>query len=242
MVSGSVAQKAASMVAADQAIALSGSIRRFVSRGGEKLDAALETFDVEVAGRTCLDAGASTGGFTDCLLQRGAAGVLAVDVGYGQFDWRLRSDPRVTLLERKNVRTLEPSQVPPSISLCVADLSFISLRTVLPALVRCLADEAEMVLLVKPQFEAGDEDVGRGGVVRKPDVWRGCIENVSQACGDGGYTVVGVMASPLRGPSGNVEFLLHVRRNAQMVPRAVLERWVSAAVAAGARLTEGDRA
>jgi 23S rRNA (cytidine1920-2'-O)/16S rRNA (cytidine1409-2'-O)-methyltransferase len=211
-VAGRPAAKAGTLVLEDEPIALAAPARRFVSRGGEKLEAALDRFDIRVEGLDALDAGASTGGFTDCLLQRDAARVLAVDVGYGQFDWRLREDPRVTLLERTNVRDLDPSALPFTATIVTADLSFISLRLVLPALIACAADPAQFVLLVKPQFEAGRADVGEGGVVRDPRVWRRSIEAVAGSLRDLHVEPAGAMASPLLGPAGNAEFLLHARR------------------------------
>lgn len=211
-VAGSPAIKAASLVAADVPVQVIGPTRRFVSRGGEKLRSALDRFRLDPRDRDCLDAGASTGGFTDCLLQGGAARVVAVDVGYGQLAWEVRNDPRVTVMERTNVRVLEPSDLPFVPGLLVADLSFISLRAVLPALVRVSGPDAEFVVLVKPQFEAGPRDVGSGGVVRDPAVWRRVLGEVSEAFGSHGVGVIGVVASPLRGPAGNVEFLLHGRR------------------------------
>jgi 23S rRNA (cytidine1920-2'-O)/16S rRNA (cytidine1409-2'-O)-methyltransferase len=211
-VAGRPEAKASTLVSPEEPIAVAGPARRFASRGGEKLEAALDRFGIDVAGRRALDAGASTGGFTDCLLTRGAAHVIAVDVGYGQLDWRLRGDPRVTLLERTNVRTIEPDSLPYRADLLVADLSFISLGTALPALASCSGPSAEFVLLVKPQFEADREDVGSGGVVADPDVWRRVLASVSEACAHEGLQPHGVMASPLLGPAGNAEFLLHATR------------------------------
>lgn len=217
-VAGSPATKAASLVAADAAVELRGPPRRFVSRGGEKLRSALDRFGVDPRGRDCLDAGASTGGFTDCLLQEGAARVAAVDVGYGQLAWEVRNDPRVTVMERTNVRGLGPADLPFVPDLVVADLSFISLRAVLPALVRVSRPDAEFVALVKPQFEAGPADVGSGGVVRDPGTWRRVLVEVIEAFGTHRVGVLGVAASPLRGPAGNVEFLLHGRRGVDDAP------------------------
>ncbi|MEX2458440.1 MAG: TlyA family RNA methyltransferase, partial [Actinomycetota bacterium] len=187
-VSGSPAVKAATLVSPEDPLVIRGPARRFASRGGEKLDAALERFAVEVAGRRCLDAGASTGGFTDCLLGRGAAEVLAVDVGYGQLAWRLREDPRVTVLERTNARDLRPDDLPFAADVVTADLSFIALASVVPALVACAAPGADLVVLVKPQFEAGREAVGKGGVVSDPGAWREAMAAVAgalQAAGAG---------------------------------------------------------
>jgi 23S rRNA (cytidine1920-2'-O)/16S rRNA (cytidine1409-2'-O)-methyltransferase len=214
----------------------------FVSRGGQKLEAALHRFDVVVEQRHALDAGASTGGFTDCLLQRGAAHVYAVDVGHGQLHPRLRDDARVSVLERCNARTLSLDvlrQADPHVQPCplvVADLSFISLRTVVPALTGQVAAEgADLVLLVKPQFEAGRVVVARGkGVVRDPEVWATCLQGVTSALHDARTGIVGAMASPLTGPAGNVEFLLHARKG-EAAPDAVrIDALLAAAVAEGA--------
>jgi 23S rRNA (cytidine1920-2'-O)/16S rRNA (cytidine1409-2'-O)-methyltransferase len=185
--------------------------QRFVSRGGEKLLAALEAFPIEVAGRVAIDAGASTGGFTDCLLQHGAAKVYAVDVGYGQLAWKLRTDPRVVTLERMNIRhlTADALDVPPT--LFVADCSFISLRLVLPALVAVLARPADGVVLVKPQFEAGKDRVGKGGVVRDPEVHEAVVRDVLDTAEAMGLQAAGVIPSPLTGPAGNREFLAYLR-------------------------------
>jgi 23S rRNA (cytidine1920-2'-O)/16S rRNA (cytidine1409-2'-O)-methyltransferase len=212
-VDGRPAAKSSMLVLPEEPIAMARSARRFVSRGGEKLDAALDRFGVHVSGRTALDAGASTGGFTDCLVSREAAHVIAIDVGYGQLDWHLREDARVTVLERTNVRDLQPEALPNVPDLVTADLSFISLRLVLPALVRCSAPGAEFVVLVKPQFEAGraEADSG-GGVVRDAEVWRRVLRSVATAAEELGLEVDGVMPSPLVGPAGNVEFFLHARR------------------------------
>ncbi|HEY4850052.1 MAG TPA: TlyA family RNA methyltransferase, partial [Streptosporangiaceae bacterium] len=167
-----------------------------------------------VAGRRCLDAGASTGGFTDVLLRAGAAHVVAVDVGYGQLAWRLRSDPRVTVLDRVNVRQLRPEQVAPAPSLVTADLSFISLILVLPALTSCASPDADFVLLVKPQFEVGKGRVGAGGVVRDPGLRAAAVAGVADAAAASGLGVAGIAASPLPGPAGNVEYFLWLRRGA----------------------------
>jgi 23S rRNA (cytidine1920-2'-O)/16S rRNA (cytidine1409-2'-O)-methyltransferase len=210
LVGGAIADKPARLVGPDEPIVVEGPPARFVSRGGEKLDAALDHFDVEVAGRRVLDAGASTGGFTDCCLQRGAASVVAIDVGYGQLHERLRRDPRVEVHERVNVRTLAPATVAPPAEVIVADLSFISLRTVAEALLRCGAPGADLVWLVKPQFEAGRAAVSAGrGVVRDPEVRAEALEAVGARLQELGATIMGAMVSPLRGADGNVEFLLH---------------------------------
>jgi 23S rRNA (cytidine1920-2'-O)/16S rRNA (cytidine1409-2'-O)-methyltransferase len=210
-VGGAPATVATRQVAPDEAVAVAAPPARFVSRGGEKLDAALDAWSIDVAGRRVLDAGASTGGFTDCLLQRGARTVVAVDVGHGQLAWSLRSDDRVAVLERTNVRHLEELPGGPA-ELAVADLSFISLRTVAPALLRLTQPTAGFVLLVKPQFEAGRSRVGSGGVIRDPAVHRAVLGEVVDGLGDAGMVVTDVMRSPLTGADGNVEFLARAGR------------------------------
>jgi 23S rRNA (cytidine1920-2'-O)/16S rRNA (cytidine1409-2'-O)-methyltransferase len=210
-VGGAPAINPSSMIRTDAAVEVRAADSRFVSRGGEKLDAALERFGIDPAGRRCLDAGASTGGFTDVLLQAGAEAVVAVDVGYGQLAWSLRSDPRVVVLDRTNVRDLRPHDLPFIPSLLVADLSFISLRTVAADLRRLGSGDATTVVLVKPQFEADAAAVPAGGVVRDPETWRSAITGVMRSFVEAGFVPVGMMASPIRGRSGNVEFLLHAR-------------------------------
>ena len=211
-VGGRPASKPATLVAPDESVAVADTGPAFVSRGGRKLDAALAAFGVDPAGRRCLDAGASTGGFTDRLLQGGAQAVIAVDVGYGQLAWELRNDPRVTVLERTNVRDLQAEAMPFRPDLVVADLSFISLRTALPGLMSVADDDAEFVLLVKPQFEAGRRHVGKGGVVRDPAVWRLVLDDVVGACVAQGIGVRDVLPSPILGPAGNAEFFVYARR------------------------------
>lgn len=183
--------------------------KRFVSRGGEKLEAALEAFPPGVAGRVCADVGASTGGFTDCLLKRGAARVYAIDVGYGQLDWRLRQDARVVVMERCNARHLR--QLPQPVDLAVVDVSFISLRLLLPVIRGWLMDEADVVALIKPQFEAGRQQVGKGGVVRDAAVHRQVLQQVPAFAASQGLFLRGLLRSPLQGPAGNVEFLCWMR-------------------------------
>lgn len=223
--------KAATQVQPSQALVMLGTPRRFVSRGGEKLDHALDRFDVEPAGRHCLDAGVSTGGFTDCLLQRNATSVLAYDVGYGQVHERIRTDPRVTVNERINVRELTAASLPqPRPDLLVADLSFISLALVLPGLLALLDDvpQREAVVLIKPQFEARREEVGKGGVVREPAVWTRCLHRVAEAAAAVGWAGFDATASPLLGPAGNVEFLGHLTPGSALGSTAdVIDRAVS---------------
>jgi 23S rRNA (cytidine1920-2'-O)/16S rRNA (cytidine1409-2'-O)-methyltransferase len=234
LVGGAPAPKASRMVGADEPIVLVGDAPRFVGRGGEKLDAALDRFQIDVTGLRALDAGSSTGGFTDCLLQRGAASVVAVDVGYGQLHERLRSDPRVDVRERTNLRHLTVDQVGGQpFPVVVADLSFISLGAVAKALVADLAaSEADVVALVKPQFEAGRAEVSKGrGVVRDPAVWSRVLREVRSALNDHGAAMMGLMVSPLRGADGNVEFLGHWRAAARPGAGAVDDDAIDAVVA-----------
>jgi 23S rRNA (cytidine1920-2'-O)/16S rRNA (cytidine1409-2'-O)-methyltransferase len=206
-----VATKAGQNVAGDARIEVARP-RRFVSRGGEKLDHALDAFGIDVHGLETLDVGASTGGFTDCLLQRGAASVTAVDVGYGQLDWRLRNDPRVRVLERVNFRKLGADAFPSRFDLIVIDASFISLRTILIRAIGYLRDDGAVVALVKPQFEAGRSQVGRGGVVRDRATHREVLQTLSDAAVALGLVPRSLVASPLRGPAGNREFFIELRR------------------------------
>ncbi len=211
-VSGALADKPARLVRPGDPIVVEGPGPRFVSRAGAKLESALERFDVVVAGRRAVDAGASTGGFTDCLLQHGVAHVMAVDVGHGQLHERVAGDPRVTVLDRTNVRTLAPDQVGAPVDLVVADLSFISLHLVLDALLAVLAPDGDLVVLVKPQFEAGRRVVSKGrGIVSDPAVWRRVLDEVSSALEDRGAAIMGLMPSPITGTDGNVEFVVHAR-------------------------------
>jgi 23S rRNA (cytidine1920-2'-O)/16S rRNA (cytidine1409-2'-O)-methyltransferase len=229
-VAGQTAGKAAAQVGQDAAITVaeSGRSADYASRGGRKLEGALAAFPgLVVAGQRCLDAGASTGGFTDVLLRAGAAHVVAVDVGYGQLAWALRTDPRVTVLDRVNVRQLTPDQVAPAPGLVTADLSFISLVLVLPALAACAAADADFVLLVKPQFEVGKGKVGAGGVVRDPAQRAEAVAAVAAAALEIGLGAAGVAASPLPGPSGNVEYFLWLRRAAPPLDQIALQRAIT---------------
>jgi 23S rRNA (cytidine1920-2'-O)/16S rRNA (cytidine1409-2'-O)-methyltransferase len=229
-VAGQVAAKPASQVAVDAAITVEqvSDTPEYVSRGGHKLAGALGAFDgLQVAGKRCLDAGASTGGFTDVLLRAGAAHVVAVDVGYGQLAWPLQTDGRVTVLDRVNIRSLTPEQVAPPPELVVADLSFISLTLVLPALVRCAAPDADFALMVKPQFEVGRERAG-GGVVRDPELRAAAVTGVANTAASLGLGVAGITASPLPGPSGNVEYFLWLRRGAPLLDDTALREAIAA--------------
>jgi 23S rRNA (cytidine1920-2'-O)/16S rRNA (cytidine1409-2'-O)-methyltransferase len=213
-VEGLPTPKPASQVTADQAVTVDAAGPRYASRGGLKLAAALDELGVDPADRTCLDAGAAHGGFTDVLLRRGAAHVVAVDVAYGQLDWALRTDPRVTAVERTNVRHLTADDLGGHVpDLVVADLSFISLRTVLPALVAVAAPDAHLLPMVKPQFEAGAGQVGKGGVVRDPETWHRTITEVAEAAAALGCRLHGAAPSRTPGPAGNIEFFLHLVRD-----------------------------
>jgi 23S rRNA (cytidine1920-2'-O)/16S rRNA (cytidine1409-2'-O)-methyltransferase len=212
LVDDRVLDKAGIQVPADCELRLRGEDIPYVSRGGLKLEGGLTAFGIDVRGAVCLDVGASTGGFTDCLLQRGAARVYAVDVGYGQLAWKLREDPRVISRERTNIRDLRPGDLPERPSLAVIDASFISLEKVLPPALAIIADAAEVVALVKPQFEVGKGEVGKGGVVRDPEQQAGAVDKVRAFAEGLGCTVLGVVASPILGPKGNREFLMHLRK------------------------------
>src|SRR6201994_1025337 len=211
-IDGMPAVKPGTAVAATAALSVHDEGERgWVSRGAHKLIGALDTFGISVEGRRCLDAGASTGGFTEVLLDRGAREVVAVDVGYGQLAWSLRSDPRVVVIERTNARELTPELIGDPVDVVVADLSFISLTTVLPALTGCASPTADIVPMVKPQFEVGKGQVGAGGVVHDPGLRADAVLSVARRPGELGWPTVDVTASPLPGPSGNVEFFLRLR-------------------------------
>jgi 23S rRNA (cytidine1920-2'-O)/16S rRNA (cytidine1409-2'-O)-methyltransferase len=213
-VNGQAATKAGTAVADDAEITLAVRDHPYVGRGGLKLAHALDAFAVVPAGVTALDIGASTGGFTDVLLQRGAAKVVALDVGHGQLDWKIRNDPRVVVLERLNARTLTAAQLPEearTFALVTIDVSFISLRQILPVLPPLLTGGADVIALVKPQFEAGRDEVGKGGIVRDDAVHRRVVEEVTAAASDLGFSRLAVVESPITGMEGNREFLMHLR-------------------------------
>lgn len=212
-VDGRRADKAGTAVAADSRVTVAGPEHPYVSRGGVKLAAGLDAFGIDPAGLVCVDVGASTGGFTDCLLQRGAARVYAIDVGYGQLDARLRSDSRVVLREKVNARFLSAEHVPERAGLAVLDLSFISVRLVLPAVLRLLQPGARLVVLVKPQFEAGRGEVGKGGIVRSEEIQLRVLGEIEDFGRGLGLAVDGAVASPITGAKGNKEFLLGFRVN-----------------------------
>ncbi len=227
-VRGLVAKKPATNVEPDVAIVVrTDDDPGWASRGAHKLLGALEEFTprgLKVEGRRCLDAGASTGGFTDVLLRHGAHSVVAVDVGRGLLDWRLRTDDRVTVLDRTNVRTLTPDAIGGAVDLVVADLSFISLRLVLPALAQCAAEGADLLPMVKPQFEVGRQRLGSGGVVRDPELRAEAVSDVLAEATDCGLRTLGVVASPLPGPSGNVEYFTWLRKDAHKGDSGPAER------------------
>jgi 23S rRNA (cytidine1920-2'-O)/16S rRNA (cytidine1409-2'-O)-methyltransferase len=230
-VSGTLATTAARQVDAAEAIVVTPESDgpAFVSCGGTKLAGALDAFGIDVVGKRAVDVGSSTGGFTDCLLHRGAAHVVAIDVGRGQLAWTLRNDERVTVMERTNVRELEAGAIERLADVCVADLSFISLRTVAPNLCRLTTEAADFVLLVKPQFEAGRGRVGKGGIVRDPVVHAGVLRDVVSGLDASGIGVRALSVSPLRGADGNIEFFAHARRVRAEVGESDIERVVTAA-------------
>ena len=194
-------------------IEVRGAACPYVSRGGLKLEKALRDFGVHPQGFVCSDSGASTGGFTDCLLQQGASKVFAIDVGYGQLDWKIRSDPRVVVMERTNIRYVTPEQLGEPLDLSVVDVSFISLRIVLPAIKNLLKDDVQVLCLIKPQFEAGKDKVGKKGVVRDAQTHKEVLDNFVQLANELQFTIKGLTFSPVKGPEGNIEFLAHLARN-----------------------------
>ena len=214
-VDGQKQTKPGQTVAEESLVEYRGEKLRYVSRGGLKLEKAIEVFGIDPTGFDCIDCGASTGGFTDCLLQNGAKHVWAVDVGYGQLAWSLRCDERVTVMERTNARALEPAMFPVAMDLAVMDMSFISLRLVLPAVFSLLKDSGRVACLVKPQFEAGREKVGKKGVVRDPAVHREVLENFLQYAHDSGFAVLNMDFSPVRGPEGNIEYLAYLAKQGE---------------------------
>ena len=210
-VNGQKSDKPGTQVSDDAEIVVRGNACPYVSRGGFKLAKALEAFPVEPAGKVCIDCGASTGGFTDCMLQNGAEKVYAVDVGYGQLAWQLRQDSRVVVMERTNARALTPDMFPESMDLGVMDVSFISIRLILPALHGLLKPGGEVVCLIKPQFEAGKADVGKKGVVRDKAVHERVLREMCEFFPTAGYTLLGLDYSPIRGPEGNIEYLAYLK-------------------------------
>ncbi|MBN2655384.1 MAG: TlyA family RNA methyltransferase [Nitrospirae bacterium] len=213
LINGMPATKAGMMVNDDVVIEMKGQDIPFVSRGGLKLEKALDEFSINVQTKTAMDVGASTGGFTDCLLQRGASKVYAIDVGYGQMDWKIRNDQRVILIERTNIRHIEGSKIPEKVDIAVIDVSFISLNKVLPRVIDFLKPEAEIVALVKPQFEVGKGEVGKGGIVRDDAKRLAVLESVKEFCIGLGLAYAGFTESPIAGQKGNREFLLYLKQS-----------------------------
>ena len=208
---GNRLDKPSILLSGDAGLTVKGDKLPYVSRGGLKLEKAMSAFGLELSGAVCLDVGSSTGGFTDCILQKGAQRVFSIDVGWGLLDWKLRNDPRVTVLERTNARTLNPELLGGCLAdFASMDVSFISIRTVLPAVCTCLKDGAQLAVLVKPQFEARREQVGKGGIVRDPQVHREVLETVIAAMPAMGLAPWGLTVSPIKGVGGNTEFLLHL--------------------------------
>jgi len=212
-VNGQKSDKPGNMVAEDAVVEVRGNALPFVSRGGYKLDKGLKVFPVDPEGKLCIDCGASTGGFTDVLLQHGARKVYSVDVGYGQLAWKLRNDPRVVNLERTNLRYVTEEQIPEKPVIAVMDVSFISIKLILPALKNILTEDADIICLIKPQFEAGREEVGKKGVVRDPEVHEKVIHSILDFAPEIGLTVKGLDYSPIRGPEGNIEYLCYLKNS-----------------------------
>lgn len=211
-VDGQREDKAGSTFASDVHIEVKGHALPYVSRGGFKLEKALETFDVDVKGKVCTDVGSSTGGFTDCMLQNGAAKVFAIDVGRGQLDWKLRNDPRVICMEKTNIRYVAPEYIGETVDFSSIDVSFISLTKVLGPIRDYLSDEGEIVALIKPQFEAGREKVGKKGVVREKSTHREVIEKIMDFAMSIGFDLCALEFSPIKGPEGNIEYLIHLKK------------------------------
>lgn len=227
-VNGQRSDKPGTAVPSDAKIEVHGGVLPFVSRGGYKLDKALKVFPVEPGGKTCIDCGASTGGFTDVLLQHGAKKVYAVDVGYGQLAWKLRNDERVINLERTNLRYVGEEQIPELCDIAVMDVSFISVKLVLPAVMQRLKPGADLICLIKPQFEAGREEVGKKGVVRDASVHCSVIDSVLAFAKDSGLSVMGLDYSPIKGPEGNIEYICYMKNGEFAEPETDTQAVVAA--------------
>lgn len=212
LVDGAAVTKAGAMIESNSTVSLKKEDIPFVSRGGLKLKAAIEHFNIRLKDRTAMDVGSSTGGFTDCMLQTGAKKVYCIDVGYGQIAWSLRNDPRVVLFERTNIRYLEKEKIPETIDIATIDVSFISLTKVIPKVMEFLKDGGEIIALVKPQFEVGREDVGKGGIVREEDKRLSALESVKGSLEDIGLNTIGTFQSPVPGQKGNIEYFLYMRK------------------------------
>lgn len=215
-VAGQREDKAGSAFDTQVEIEVRGNTLKYVSRGGLKLEKAMQNFGIDLQGKVCMDIGASTGGFTDCMLQNGARKVYAVDVGYGQFAWALRQDPRVVCMEKTNIRYVKPEDIGDVLDFASADVSFISLTKVLPTAKELLSPEGEMVCLIKPQFEAGREKVGKKGVVRDPKVHKEVIDKILSFAGEMGFCIRNLDFSPIKGPEGNIEYLVHMKKELEI--------------------------
>lgn len=224
------ADKAGALYPITAKLEVRGGSPKYVSRGGFKLEKAMQVFPISLEGKVTMDIGASTGGFTDCMLQNGAEKVYSVDVGYGQLDWKLRNDKRVVNLERTNIRYITNEQVPDKIDFFSVDVSFISLKLVLPPARNLMSDNAEAVCLIKPQFEAGRENVGKKGVVRDPKVHCDVVKSIIDFCLNNGFDVLGIDFSPIKGPEGNIEYLIYIRKsenpinNFDITPEELVEK------------------
>lgn len=240
-VDGQKEDKAGMKVAVTAALTVKGNQMKYVSRGGYKLEKAMEVFGIRLDGKICLDIGASTGGFTDCMLQNGASKVYAIDVGYGQFAWKLRNDARVVCLEKTNVRYVTQEQVPDAGDFASIDVSFISLTKVLPAVLGVLSEAGQLVCLIKPQFEAGREKVGKKGVVRDSSVHREVIEKIVAYAAAQNLGILGLDFSPIKGPEGNIEYLIYLDKCQGGMGADEVQARVDAVVAESHRLLAGER-
>ncbi len=229
-VNGSVATKPGQQVYISEKIDIVDRSKEYVSRGGKKLEKALDIFGIDVTNRVVLDGGASTGGFTDCLLSRGAIKVIAVDVGYGQLDWKLRNDPRVEVLEKTNLRYLKPEDITEKATLSVIDISFISVLKVIPAIKRCLEKRKEIVVLVKPHFEIGKGRVGKGGIVKDPNSHKSVLKELAQKIAEEGLSIKALTFSPLLGAKGNIEFLLYLDDSGQGLGKEDIDKIIEETV------------
>ena len=228
-VDGNKEDKAGSTFDTNATIEVRGNMLRYVSRGGLKLEKAIDEFGILPTDKICMDVGASTGGFTDCMLQNGARKVYAIDVGYGQFDWKLRNDKRVVCLEKTNIRYVTHKEVPDIIDYASVDVSFISLSKVLPAMTSLMSDDGIIIALIKPQFEAGRSQVGKKGVVRDPNIHIEVIHNAFNYAHDNGLSVLGLTYSPIKGPEGNIEYLYLLKKDTQDIDDDIIDKTVAAA-------------
>lgn len=239
-VDGQKEDKAGTKVAVTAALEVKGNQMKYVSRGGYKLEKAIDAFAISLEGKICLDIGASTGGFTDCMLQNGAVKVYAIDVGYGQFAWKLRNDPRVVCLEKTNVRYVTHEQVPEEGDFASIDVSFISLTKVLPAVLGVLGEKGQLVCLIKPQFEAGREKVGKKGVVRDIQVHKEVIEKIASYVRTQGLGILGLSFSPIKGPEGNIEYLIYLDKSQPGMTEEAVQQKLEEVVAESHKILSGE--